>query len=145
MAVLLLAGATFGLLLLEKRQAFGGVATFLVGVAGTTAAAQAGVIPYAPLLAEAPFANGRLAGSWLVGAGAVNFVGLLAVLAVIYLLIDRRHDREDSLARTSDPLARANDIISRYVASQLAEQIRAGSYEAVENHDRRRLTLVFAD
>jgi len=70
---------------------------------------------------------------------------MLVMLALIYFIIDRWQDREEKLVATSEQLARANDLISRYVASQLAEQIRAGSYEAVEKHDRRRLTLFFSD
>jgi class 3 adenylate cyclase len=66
-------------------------------------------------------------------------------LGWIYYLMDRWHDREDRRARTSEQLGRANDVISRYVASQLAQQIRAGNYEAVDRHDRRRLTLFFSD
>jgi hypothetical protein len=47
--------------------------------------------------------------------------------------VERRwHDREKRLAITSKHLAQANDVISRYVASQLADQIRAGNYAALE-------------
>ena len=42
-------------------------------------------------------------------------------------------------------MARANDLISRYVASQLAEQIRASNFNVLEKHHRRRLTLFFSD
>src|SRR5262249_61719047 len=38
-----------------------------------------------------------------------------------------------------------NDVISRYVATQLAHQIREGHYEIAERHERKRLTLFFSD
>jgi adenylate cyclase len=60
-------------------------------------------------------------------------------------VIERWHHHEDQLVQTTDQLARANDLISRYVAAQVAEQIRLGNYDAVDRQDRRRLTLFFSD
>src|SRR5207245_5158282 len=59
-------------------------------------------------------------------------------LYIVTFVVRRWREREVMLAR-------ANDIISRYVASQLAEQIRAGNYDALDRHERRRLTLFFSD
>ena len=53
--------------------------------------------------------------------------------------------REERLTTISDELARANDVISQYIAVQVVEQIRAGNVDAVSRHDRRKLTLVFSD
>ena len=145
MASLLLTGASYGLLLLEKSQALAAIATFLLAVVGSTVAEQAGMIPYAPALATAPFTAGKLAGSWLIGAGAINFVGLLAAFLVVYFMIDRWQERELRLTQTGEQLARAMDLISRYVAAQVAEQIRLGNYGAVDRHERRRLTIFFSD
>jgi class 3 adenylate cyclase len=145
MGILLLAAATFGLLMFEPSYALWSIATFVLGVVATTAAEQLGWIPYAPALAAAPFADRHLAGSWLVGAGAINFMGLLATLAVVYFTIARGHERERELVRTGDQLARAMELISRYVAAQVAEQIRLGNYGAVERHERRKLTIFFSD
>jgi class 3 adenylate cyclase len=145
MGILLLAGATFGLLLFERRYALGAIVVFVVGVVGTTAAEQLGWIPYAPALAAPPFADQRLAASWLVGAGAINFVGLLCTVGVIYFAIQRGHEHERELARTADQLARAMELVSRYVAAQVAEQIRLGNYGAVDRHERRKLTIFFSD
>lgn len=57
---------------------------------------------------------------------------------LMYYILDRWRDREVKLAR-------ANDIISRYVASQLAVEIQAGHFDAIERRERRKLTLFFSD
>jgi class 3 adenylate cyclase len=45
----------------------------------------------------------------------------------------------------SEQLSRANETISRYVASQLAQRIREGEHDDAALPSRRRLTLVFSD
>jgi class 3 adenylate cyclase len=112
---------------------------------GMTVAEQAHLIPYAPLYSDAPVQGAHLHPSWLVGPGALMVVMMLFVQFVIYGIIDRWRERENALALTSEQLARANDVISRYVASQLAEQVRTGNYTDLERHERRRLTLFFSD
>jgi class 3 adenylate cyclase len=143
--VISLSGAAFGLALFEPRPVWLGIVSFIAVVTGTTFAEQLGLLPYAPLLAEAPFKNGHLATSWLVTLGGLTFVLMLCQLGLIAYVIDRWHRHEDQLVQTTDQLARANDLISRYVAAQVAEQIRLGNYDAVDRQDRRRLTLFFSD
>src|SRR5581483_11653320 len=129
--VAVVGGYTVAFVLFDRRATLPGLASFLVGLLGMTLAEQAGLIPYAPLLRGEPYAHGHLSGWWLAGPGAVAFVGLLAVVALFYYVVERWRQREDELAR-------ANDIISRYVASQLAEHIRLGNYGAIDRHERRR-------
>ena len=45
----------------------------------------------------------------------------------------------------ADQLSTANEIISHYVAEQLAEKIREGQHDEASIPTRRRLTLVFSD
>jgi class 3 adenylate cyclase len=71
-------------------------------------------------------------------AGQARLAGMSWYVTVVAFVLGRWHEREDQLAR-------ANDLISRYVASQLAAQIRAGNYAVLERHERRKLTLLFAD
>ena len=138
-------GAVFGYVLFDRLPvALGGV-SFLAVTAGTTIASLVGWIPYAPALTEAPFRDGRLYVSWLTTLGGAMLVLTLFVYGVLYFIIDRWHDHENKLAQTSDQLARANDLISRYVAQQVAEQIRLGNYDAIDHRYRRRLTLFFSD
>jgi len=140
-----LAGAVFGYALFDRLPVLLGGATFLIIVIATTIASQVGWLPYAPALVSAPFAARRLETSWLATLGGATFVMQLYAYALLYLIIDRWHDREEKLAQTSDELARANELISRYVAQQVAEQIRLGNYANINRHSRRRLTLFFSD
>jgi adenylate cyclase len=70
---------------------------------------------------------------------------VIAGIVLIYYIVVTWKDREAKLAALSDELVRANEVISRYVAAQVAQQIRAGNVDAVRRHDRRKLTLVFSD
>jgi class 3 adenylate cyclase len=134
-----------GLILFRQGPILVGLCAWWGCLLVTTAAAQLGVLPYAPLYRAAPFESGQLHASWLIGRGALILVSLLFVQAVFYVIIRRWQEREGALALTSRQLAQANDVISRYVASQLAEQIRLGNYAALERQERRRLTLFFSD
>jgi adenylate cyclase len=97
------------------------------------------------MLADAPFAHGHLHHSWFIGFGQLTVVIELFGIILIYGIVTKWRDREDKLAHTSEQLSRANEVISRYVASQLAEQILAGNYAAADKHDRQKLTLFFSD
>lgn len=134
-----------GLVLFDRAATFPAIALALTIFVATTVAEQLGVIPYGPLLAAAPYDHGRLSGWWLVGFGGVTFAILLLYIPILYEMVERWRDREARLAATSEQLSRANDIISRYVASQLAEQIRAGTYDGMEKHSRQKLTVFFSD
>lgn len=133
------------LILLPRRAVVAALVVWWLALLATTAAAQAGLLPYAPLYRAAPVEGGRLYPYWLLGTGGATLLVMLFVQIVVYVIIERWHDREQRLAIVSRDLAQANDVISRYVASQLAEQIRAGNYTAFERHERRRLTLFFSD
>jgi adenylate cyclase len=143
--IILLAGAAVGAMLFEPRPVLLGMTSFVCVMVGMTVAEQTRLIRYAPVLGAAPYRDGHLDGWWLASAGTINFFTLLLLAALIYFVVDRWRDREAQLAQTSDQLARANDLISRYVATQVAQQILAGNYGAVERHERRRLTLFFSD
>ena len=140
-----LAGATAGLIVFGQMPIVLGAGSFLGLLAATSVAERLGWIPYAPLLAAAPWRDGHLAGSWMVGFGGlsqlITFVGFVLVAYVV----QRWREREADVARMADQMARANDLISRYVAQQVAEQIRLGNYEAVDRHERRKLTVFFSD
>jgi len=137
-AVIVIGGATFMLVLFGRRVAVPGIIVFNLIIGTMTIAEQLGWVRYAPILSAPPFSGGRLERSWLVGMGGVEVLALFAALGVIYLIVQSWHEHEEKLAR-------ATDLISRYVAVQVAEQILAGNYHEVDRHDRRKLTLVFAD
>ena len=143
--IIVLVGAVVGYTLFDKFPTTLGVITCQVILIGSTVCEQLGLIRHAPELLEAPFRDGHLASSWLTTIGGVTYVLMLFGLVVLYFIIDQWHDHSAKLAQTSDQLARANELISRYVAAQVAEQIRLGNYDAVDRQHRRRLTLFFSD
>lgn len=136
---------TGGLILFPRRAVVVTMCLWWLIVFITTGAEQTGFLPSAPLYRDAPIENGRLHPAWLMGHGGATMLLMLFIQVVIYVVINRWHGRETALAVTSRHLAQANEVISRYVASQLAEQIRDGNHRALERHERRRLTLFFSD
>jgi len=97
-----------------------------------------GLIRAAPLFSHIPLQDGVLAPSYLITLGGVVLVMMLLLVLWVGFIISEFHERGARLAQ-------ANDIISRYVASQLAEQIRTGDYAAIDRRERRKLTLFFSD
>jgi class 3 adenylate cyclase len=96
------------------------------------------VIPSAPLFSYVPLHDGVLALSYVLTLSAATFVMLIAVVPLVAFIVSEFNERGARLAQ-------ANDIISRYVASQLAQQILAGNRDVLERHERRKLTLFFSD
>ena len=143
--LILLTGAAVGSMLFDRRPVLVCMTSFVLVMVAMTVAEQAGLIRYAPALRLAPLQNGHLDRSWLLTMGAPCLVALVALAALIFFIVDRWRERELQLEETSDQLTRANDLISRYVATQVAQQIRAGNYGAVDRHDRRKLTMFFSD
>jgi class 3 adenylate cyclase len=140
--LLLAGGAAVVSLLFGTRMAMAGAASFFLVVIGTSLGELNGTLPPG---AGTESGDWTSATSWLAGIGAVNFLVLLVVLCFIYISSDRLEDHQHRLARTSEQLSRATDLISRYVAAQVAEQILCGNYGAVERQERRKLTIFFSD
>ncbi len=138
LGAVLMGGAAVGFLLFEPRPVLGALASAVAVLAVTTVAEQAGLIPYGPLFTGAPFEHGRLSFWWLASIGGMNSAIVLVILALVYHIFYRWRDREAQLAR-------AMDIIRRYVPAQLAERILAGDYASLEKRQRRRLTIFFSD
>jgi class 3 adenylate cyclase len=76
---------------------------------------------------------------------AITMLLLGVVLAIVYFIVARWKQREAELLAVGETLGKANGIISRYVAVQLADEVRNGNYAALERHERRKLTLFFSD
>src|SRR5262245_41717188 len=121
-ANIIFAGAAIGLLFAEPVHVFWGFVSALAVLVGATIAEQAGLVPYAPLLDRSPFADGHLATSWLVGFGGIDLGVLGVVSALVGRVSYRWRSQERVLTETSRQLGRVTDLISRYVATQVAEQ-----------------------
>ena len=143
--LVIVAGWTFGLTLFDRRPVVVAGIVFLAFVGATTLADWFGWIPYGPLLASAPYESGHLSGWFLVTIGAITGILLLAVLVLIDFIIENWHRHQKQIVAMSEQLSQANEVISRYVASQLAQKIRDGQHDDTALPSRRRLTLVFSD
>jgi adenylate cyclase len=142
---LLVTIAVLGSILFDLPPMLPGLGLWLLGAVAITIAERSGLMRYAPLFVDSPVRAGRLSTAWILGWGGISLALVASLLVVAAYLISRWHRQEALLAETSQQLARANDVISRYVASQLVEEIRAGHYEEIARHDRRKLTLFFSD
>ena len=140
-----LAGFVVGLILFERRRVMHGVMSFMAVIFATVVAEQLGIIPYAPILRASPVVNDHLHSSWLTGMGLLGLTITVFGLALIDFIVRQWRDREARLAATSEQLARSNEFISRFIAAQVADEVRAGNFSSVERHDRRRLTIFFSD
>ena len=136
--VTFIGGVAVGLVVFGRAVALPSVILFVVFPVVTTIAESVGLIPYAPLMVSAPYVDGSLSGRWLLAYGSTTFATFVGVVVVVYLIIESWRDREEQLAR-------ANEFISRYVAAQVAEQVRFGNYKLIDRRERRRLTLFFSD
>jgi class 3 adenylate cyclase len=136
--IILMAGATLGLLLFDARVIRWGVASFLAVIAAATVAEQLDWIPYAPVFRDSPYAGGTLASSWLFVLGGMGALALLIVTAIVMLSLEAWREGEQRLAR-------ATALIRRYVPSQLAEGILSGAFVESDRPHRRKLTIFFSD
>ncbi len=143
--VVIVAAWTFGLVLFERKPVILAGTIFLCIVGGSTLAEQLGRIPYGPLLVSAPFESGRFSGWFLIVLGIPSAILLLFLLAIIDFIIDRWRRHQEKIVAMADQLSQANEIISRYVAEQLARKVREGQHDETAVPSRRRLTMVFTD
>lgn len=143
--VVAVAAWTFGLFLFERRPVIIAGIMLLSIIGGTTLADQLGWIPYGPLLVSAPFESGRFSGWFLLTIGIPSAILLLFVVALIDFVIDSWKRHQEKIVSMADQLSQANEIISRYVAEQLAQKVREGQHDQAAVPSRRRLTMVFSD
>jgi class 3 adenylate cyclase len=137
-AAVFLGGVPMGLLLFDRAPMLLATGTFFAVVLGTTVLEQVGLIPYAPLVSGSPASGGHLSTYFFLAFGFPTFAILVLAFLVMDYTVQGWRDREEQLAR-------ANEVISRYVAAQVAEQIRAGHFDDFERLERRKLTLFFSD
>jgi adenylate cyclase len=140
-----LAAVAVVFILFDKRAVVPSLVSLIALATTFTVAEMVGAIRSAPLLAAAPFSAGRLSRWWLVGVGGPTFVVFVGTIGMIHLMVERWRERETRLAVTSEELAKANELISRYVVPQVSKHILAGDYDVIEKRDRRKLTLFFSD
>lgn len=139
-----LAGLAVGLILF-KHTVLPWLLLAFASYVGMILLEQAGWLPYAPLLLEAPIDNGHLHSSWILSIEAVGFSLLPITGALFYFLIINWHAREAQLAQTKERLGKANDIIRRYIPAQVAEGILADIGNSARIPERLKVTVFFSD
>jgi signal transduction histidine kinase len=105
MPIAMLGFAVAAPVLVGKGPGFAGAATFFGIALGTAVAEQAGLLRHAPLMRSAPFSDGRLETSWLIGLGGTHAAELGAIALCAFLLFERLERREHALAAKSAELA----------------------------------------
>jgi len=135
----------FCLLFFDLSVSVSGMATCLVAIVASTLAERLGWIVYAPLYEDWPQINGRLTDAWVISSTTWPAVFSLVAFALFAVILTRARRQAEQLTRMTEQVTRANELISRYVAAQVAERILAGDSEAIEHHERRKLTIFFSD
>ncbi|MHC1743581.1 MAG: adenylate/guanylate cyclase domain-containing protein [Syntrophobacteraceae bacterium] len=143
--VVTLAGWTFGLVLFPRKYVIWGTTALVLVILATTVADQVGWLPYGPLMTSAPYKDGRISGLFLVTIGGITGNLVLVVIILIDFIIQSWKRQQAKTVELADQLSTANEIISHYVAEQLAQKIRDGEHDEASTPTRRRLTLVFSD
>lgn len=131
-----------------------GLALLLSGITAIALATWKGWLPYASFMESPPrdYVGTPDALLWIWTMGSNSLALTLLVISVFGYVLLRWRMREVELARAHADLAvseqrlsRAAELIRRYVASQVAEQILAGDQASLGRHERRKLTIFFSD
>ncbi len=114
----------------------------LLVVAGVLIAT--GVIPFAPAMTTREFDDLRSA-PWFVFV----FLLLSSTTAMLYLMgiltVASARLQRQRLSAAHTRLEAAHRLIQRYVPEQVAEAVLSDTPEAIERHERRKLTIFFSD
>jgi diguanylate cyclase (GGDEF)-like protein len=104
--MVLIGGVAVAFFLFDLRAVVSGMISASVIIAASIVGTLAGWIPYAPMLARAPYVDGRISPWWLAFMGVISLAVGLALITLFVYLTTRLRDRELQLhevART-DPL-----------------------------------------
>lgn len=146
--------AIVGLLMFPMRVAFLALGILVPGTLGAAFATWLGWLPHASLLESPPMPYARngtaLLWTWVQFSNSILFMGISYITFTYTVKRWRQRERElaqahAALARSQEELARATDLIRRYVATQVAEELIKGDQDTLGLHERRKLTIFFSD
>jgi len=135
----------------DERIGAAGIAFGTLVLLGISVLELTGVLPYAPLFRERGI-EAPLRVPWVATQAA--FVGLAffyyaSVLRFSEAARERQRARLElahrELAEARARLERGNDLIRRYLPSQLAEELLRGSHTGAERPERRKVTVLCSD
>lgn len=131
-------------LYLDERFGLFGLGVLLASTLLLGLLESRGLIAYAPALLDRSI-DAQNNGVWL-GTHLFHILVLLGFcVSLCALLMLSRRLQESRLREAHTRLAEVNRLISRYLPTQLAQQILRGDYRAEAAPERRRLTIVFSD
>lgn len=139
------AGMTASLILLNHRIVGPWLIALFVAAVAMVALEQADLIPYAPLLLHSPYQGNDLDGTWILTVEAVAFSFLPLVGYFLYVLIRSWRSRELELARTKEQLEAVNNVIRRFLPTQVAAGLLNQELRPSFRHERRKITVFFSD
>jgi class 3 adenylate cyclase len=135
----------------DERMAGYGLAYGTLLLLGVSAAELSGLVPYAPLF-RARDIGAPLALPWVTTQAAFVLLVFLYYTSVLRFSEAARERQRQRLASAYRELAdararleRFNEMIRRYVPSQLAEHLLSGGQTGHERPERRRVTILSSD
>jgi len=107
-------------------------------------ATVADVVPFAPAMVIRDI-DGLRSTSWVLGVG-LSLVGGTALVYLLGLVAVAAGDLQSRrLTETHARLERAHALIRRYVPAQVADAVLSDTPDAIDSHERRKLTVFFSD
>ena len=124
-----------------------GIFTFLLGLCWfvlISALQWGGVLPYAPAIIERSL-DAQQTVSWAGGNLAPILIFFAFCFLLCLLVLASRRLQNEQLREAREKVEQSQRLISRYVPSQLAEQIMRGEHSEASRPKRTKLTLFFSD
>jgi class 3 adenylate cyclase len=124
-----------------------GIVAGVIAVAifvGMGVALALGGVTYAPAFLDRRLESVSSPGV-LIGAGGVILPELIGGFVIAWTVTAALRRGRRRLADAHDRLKVAHGLIRRYVPEQVAEAVLSDTPEAIERHERRRLTIFFSD
>jgi diguanylate cyclase (GGDEF)-like protein len=129
MGVLLLAVPVIGYLIFEPRPMNIGLISLAIGLGLAVGLPIVGAAPYAPFLARAPYAAGRLETPWLISFGLPSLFAAVLCVVVHTRLLRRLRERQADLERLSSTDGLTGLVNRRVFFQRMAEEMaRARRY-----------------
>jgi len=134
----LMAGLAVGMLMLEATPVIVAELSLIAGYIALSIAEQLRIVPYAPLLLQAPFADGHLSTSWVATFGGFDLTLLFGMFGLGLLVMKHLQNREHQLAE-------ANRFLSRFLSPQVARVANELGMTRVLQKSRSQLTAIECD
>lgn len=101
-------------------------------------------IPFAPAMLIRDI-DGLRSASWFFSVGLILIGGTVLVYTLGLVAIAAADLQSRRLVETHARLERAHGLIRRYVPEQVAQAVLSDTPEAIDSHERRKLTVFFSD